>query len=72
MGLRVILKATKPKIPATKDDNKITNFELLTIVRSSKASSVIKIDIVKPIPAKNPTPKIDFQLISEGSLHQLD
>ena len=39
------------------------------IVSLSNASSVMKIDIVNPIPAKSPTPKIDFQFRSVGSLH---
>lgn len=38
------------------------------IVSLSNASSVMKIDIVNPIPAKSPTPKIDFQFRSAGSL----
>ena len=38
------------------------------IVSLSNASKVTKIDIVKPIPAKSPTPKIDFQVRSVGSL----
>ena len=39
------------------------------IVSLSNASSVMKIDIVNPIPAKSHTPKIDFQFRSVGSLH---
>ena len=37
------------------------------MVESSKANKVTKIDIVKPIPPKNPTPIIDFQFKSLGS-----
>ncbi len=53
-----------PIIPAIKEESKIVNFELLIMVSSSKAKSVMKMDMVKPIPAKKPTPRIDFQLIS--------
>jgi hypothetical protein len=38
------------------------------MVSLSKARRVIKIDIVNPIPPKKPTPKIDFQFRSPGSL----
>lgn len=65
---KVTFKVRNPKSPAVKDEIKITNFELFIIVSLSKASSVTKIDIVNPIPAKSPTPKIDFQLRSVGSL----
>ena len=44
--------------------------ELTTIASSSNASSVIKIDIVKPIPAKKPTPRICFHLRSPGKTHK--
>ena len=64
----ILFKVINPKTPAVKEEIKITNFELFMIVSLSKASSVTKIDIVKPIPAKSPTPKIDFQLRSVGSL----
>ena len=64
----VSFKVRKPKSPAVNEESRITNFELLIIVSLSNASSVIKIDIVKPIPAKSPTPKMDFQFRSVGSL----
>ena len=54
--------------PAINDEIKITNFALLIMVSLSKARSVIKIDIVNPMPPKNPTPTIDFQFKSSGSL----
>ena len=44
------------------------NFALLIIAASSKANKVTKIDIVKPIPPKKPTPNKDFQFKSLGSL----
>jgi len=57
-------------VPATKDESKITNFALSIIVDESKASKVMNIDIVKPIPAKKPTPMIAFQFSSSGSLQR--
>ena len=36
----------------------------------SKASSVMKIDIVNPMPARSPTPKTCFHLISAGNAHK--
>ena len=45
------------------------NLALFMIFKSSKASRVIKIDMVNPIPPKNPTPRIYFQFKSSGSLH---
>lgn len=68
MGFKYNFNNKKPKTPAVKEAIKITNFELLMIVWSSKARSVIKIDIVNPIPPKSPTPKMDFQLSLFGSL----
>ena len=62
------LKLINPISPAVNDESKIINFALLIIVSLSKASKVIKIDIVKPIPAKKPTPKIVFHDKSCGSL----
>lgn len=53
---------------AVNDETRIINFELLIIVSLSNASNVINIDIVKPMPANRPTPNIDFQLRSFGSL----
>ena len=44
------------------------NLELLIIILSSKASNVINIDIVKPIPPKKPAPIIIFQFKSLGNL----
>jgi len=64
----VVFNAKNPIIPAANEESKITNFALFIIVSLSNASNVMKIDIVKPIPAKNPTPKIDFQFKSLGSL----
>ena len=54
-------------IAAIQEAHKMMNFEFSITVWFSKASNVIKMDIVKPIPAKKPTPKIPFQFISPGS-----
>ena len=54
-------------IPAIKDEIKMTNFALLIMAWWSKASKVIKIDMVNPMPPKNPTPIIDFQFKSDGN-----
>ena len=50
------------------EEIKIMNFALLIIVASSNANKVTKIDMVKPIPPKNPMPRIDFQFKFVGSL----
>jgi hypothetical protein len=60
-----------PITPATNEEIKITSLELLIMVSLSNASKVMNMDIVNPIPAKKPRPKIDFQLISAGNLHIL-
>ena len=65
---KIPFKTKKPKSPAINEEIKIINFELFIIVSLSKASKVIKIDIVNPIPPKSPTPKIAFQFKSFGSL----
>lgn len=57
-------------VPANNEEMRITNLALSIIVGDSKASSVIKIDIVNPIPAKNPTPIMLFQFNSIGFLQK--
>lgn len=64
----VIFKKKYPIVPAINDDIRITNLELFMTVSLSKASKEMKMDIVNPMPAKSPTPKIDFQFRSVGSL----
>ncbi len=64
----VSFKLSNPKVPATKEDSKIISLALLIVVSLSKASNVMKMDIVNPIPPKSPTPKIAFQFKSFGSL----
>jgi hypothetical protein len=46
----------------------IPNLEAVTISEDSKARFVMKIDIVKPIPARQPAPVIHFQLRLSGSI----
>ena len=65
---KIPFNTKKPKSTAINEEIKIINFELFMIVSLSKASKVTKIDIVNPMPPKSPTPKIDFQFISDGSL----
>ena len=61
-------KNNRPKIPAINDETKIMILELSMCSLSEKARSVIKIDMVNPIPPKNPTPIMAFQLMSSGRL----
>ena len=67
---KIPFRTKKPKSPAINEEIKIINFELFIIVSLSNASKVTKIDIVNPIPAKRPTPKIDFQFRSVGNLQR--
>ena len=64
----VSFKLTNPIIPAIKEESRMMNFALFIIVTSSKANKVTNMDIVKPIPPKNPTPNMDCQFKSRGSL----
>ena len=64
----VSFKLINPIVPAIKEESRMMNFALLITVTSSKAKRVTKMDIVKPIPPKNPTPNMDFQCKSRGSL----
>ena len=64
----VYFKLTNPIIPAIKEESRMMNFALLITVTSSKAKRVTKMDIVKPIPPKKPTPITDFQFRPSGSL----
>ena len=43
-------------------------FELFCNSKSSKANNVMNMDMVNPMPPKKPTPIIDFQFKSCGSL----
>jgi len=68
VGFEKNFKIKKPPSPAVSDEKRMTILALLIMVASSKASRVIKIDMVKPMPANKPTPTIDFQFKSGGSL----
>ena len=57
-------------MPAVNEADKIAIFELLISASSLNASSVINIDIVKPIPPKNPVPVNVFHLMPEGNLQR--
>ena len=54
-------------IPETSDASKMDIFDSVIITGSSYARNVIKIDIVKPMPAKNPIPKICFHFKPNGN-----
>jgi hypothetical protein len=56
-----------PKRPDIREANKIENFEILINSSFRKANSDIKIDIVNPIPAKNPAPIMCCIHIVSGS-----
>lgn len=62
-----MLKMRKPATPATSELSKMLIFELWTIAALSKAKTVIKIDIVNPIPPKKPAAMICFQSTSSGN-----
>ena len=64
---RVRLSHRKPIVPAISEERRIAIFELLTMSVLSKASRVMKIDIVKPIPPKKPAPIIFFHFKSVGN-----
>ena len=55
--------------PAVNEEIRMMNLALLMIWWSSNANKVTKIDMVKPIPPKNPMLIIFFQFKSEGNLH---
>lgn len=48
-------------IPAIREEIRMTGLVLLIKVSWSKASRVIKIDMVNPIPPKKPVPMMVFQ-----------
>ena len=64
----MLFKYIKPIIPATKEETKIIILELSMCSPSEKARRVMNIDMVNPIPPKNPTPIMAFQLMSSGRL----
>ena len=57
-------------VPAIKEDIRIVIFVPVMISLSLKAKSAIKIDIVNPMPPKNPAPKICFHFKSDGNVQK--
>jgi len=66
----VALSHINPIIPDSMDAINTEIFELTIVIFSLNASSVINIDMVKPIPASSPTPIRCFILISSGREHK--
>jgi len=66
--LSVSFNRIKPMVPATNELIKTAIFEVLITEGISNARIPINIDIVNPIPPRNPTPVILFQLRSEGNV----
>ena len=62
-----LLKIIKPTAPATSELIKMLIFELWTILGSPKASKVMKMDMVNPMPPKKPAPIMCFQVRSAGN-----
>ena len=56
------MRKIKPIVPAISEAIRIAIFELFTMSALSNTRSVMKIDIVKPIPPKKPAPII-FQIV---------
>lgn len=55
-----------PILPASNEATSIAILEVSIISVVSKASSVIKIDMVKPMPPKKPAPRMFFHFRSFG------
>jgi hypothetical protein len=62
-----LFKIIKPAVPARSELSKTTVLELRIISGSLKAKSLMKIDMVNPIPLKKPAPTICFQDTSLGN-----
>jgi hypothetical protein len=62
-----VLKIRKPVVPAIMELRKTAILETWIISGSAKAKSVMKTDMVKPIPPRKPAPMICFQDISLGN-----
>ena len=68
LGIKVVLSHKNPIAPATVEAIKIAIFDWVISSGLSNASRAMKIDIVKPMPPRNPTPIICFQFKSSGNL----
>jgi hypothetical protein len=67
IGLSVIRSHKYPNIPATSEAMRIAIFDCVISSGLSNARSVMKIDIVKPIPPSSPTPISCFHFKSCGN-----
>ena len=67
MVFNTLFRNKIPNTPEITEPIRIAIFDELTNATSSKANNVMNIDMVKPIPAKNPTPKILLHYMSEGN-----
>jgi hypothetical protein len=67
---RVIFRMMNPKSPAKTDAINTAIFEWVIASASLNASRVMNIDMVNPIPAKNPTPNKSLFLMPSGKLHK--
>jgi len=54
----VVRKIANPIIPEIIEATSMASFAVVCVCKSEKESSAIKIDMVNPIPAKNPAPII--------------
>ena len=61
-------KIANPIIPETIEAASMASFAVVCVCKSEKERSDIKIDIVNPIPAKNPTPIICLVVQCVGML----
>lgn len=68
----ITFKITNPVIPAINEASMIYNFALLMATVSVNAKSVTKIDMVKPMPPKIPTPKTEGHVNPSVSWANLD
>ena len=65
--LMLFFNQINPIMPETNDATSIINLALLIKSLSSKAIKVMKMDMVNPIPPKNPIPNNEFQFMSSGN-----
>jgi hypothetical protein len=62
----VVRKIANPTNPDIIEATSMASFAVVCVCKSLKESSAIKIDMVNPIPAKNPTPIICLALQCVG------
>lgn len=66
-SLSISFRMMNPAIPETREAMSIAIFEILIKTGSVKARSVMKMDIVNPIPPSNPAPSITLHFKPCGS-----